>query len=310
MSRGGSRRGADRSDFNAQPDGWAIAGGSGGLPRPPTKAGDLSQFGKFNKTAGGSMTFGPNSVFAKKDNKGQGREGTPLSRTNSSSNMFSMLSGNPEVVQEAASTVSKPSRPPSRKPSVDLRNDPELPTPTSRPKLNLLPRSKPLLSDAKNEDTPQSSEPSPVEEEGEEQGGAVVTMTEDEARKKTKEDCTEFFAIRNLDEAEVYFTNLPVEHRHILVDTLVTKAIESKEADAVLVASFFERANEKGLCTQASFEQGLMPIAELLDDIAIDAPLAFSLMAKMLKGAQLDEDRRNRIASKSMDSDKLLALLT
>ena len=55
-----------------------------------------------------------------------------------------------------------------------------------------------------------------------------------------------------------------------------------------------------------------MPTAEILDDIAIDAPKAFDLFAIMMKGAHLheDEERRTRLASKSMDSDKLVGLLT
>ena len=52
--------------------------------------------------------------------------------------------------------------------------------------------------------------------------------------------------------------------------------------------------------------------AEILDDIVIDAPKALDLFAIMLKGAHLheDEERRTRLASKSMDSDKLVGLLT
>jgi translation initiation factor 4G len=97
MSRGGSRRGGDRGDYTQQvgPDGWAVAGN--GPPRPPPKAGDLSKFGQISKSS--PMTFGPSSVFAgKKEGK---RES--LSRTSSSSNMFSMLSQNPESTAEASS---------------------------------------------------------------------------------------------------------------------------------------------------------------------------------------------------------------
>ena len=93
MSRGGSRRGGDRgSEFsNPQqvgPDGWAVAGSGSGPPRPPPKAGDLTNFGKINKTQ--PMTFGPSSVFAGK--KGAENKREAISRTNSSSNMFSMFS--------------------------------------------------------------------------------------------------------------------------------------------------------------------------------------------------------------------------
>jgi translation initiation factor 4G len=93
MSRGGSRRrGGDRSEFsNSQqvgPDGWAVAGGGSSAPRPPPKAGDLSNFGKISKTQ--PMTFGLSSVFAGK--KGAENKRESISRTSSSSNMFSMLS--------------------------------------------------------------------------------------------------------------------------------------------------------------------------------------------------------------------------
>jgi translation initiation factor 4G len=90
MSRGGSRRGGDRGEFSQQvgPDGWAVAGNGSGLPRPPPKAGDLSNFGKISKAQ--PLTFGPSSVFAGK--KGAENKREAISRTSSSSNMFSMLS--------------------------------------------------------------------------------------------------------------------------------------------------------------------------------------------------------------------------
>ncbi|KAI6046360.1 hypothetical protein EDC04DRAFT_3006432 [Pisolithus marmoratus] len=77
MSRGGER--------NAEPvpDGWAVAGGS--QPRLPSKAGDLSHFGKISKIA--PIVIGPSNVFpGKMDSK---RES--ITHTNLSSNMFTML---------------------------------------------------------------------------------------------------------------------------------------------------------------------------------------------------------------------------
>ena len=86
MSRGGSRRGGDRSEFNnpqqVGPEGWAAAG------RPPPKAGDLSNSGKISKTR--PMTFGPSSVFAGK--KGAKSKREAISRTNPNPTMFEMLS--------------------------------------------------------------------------------------------------------------------------------------------------------------------------------------------------------------------------
>ncbi|KAH9855961.1 hypothetical protein C2E23DRAFT_901267 [Lenzites betulinus] len=297
MSRGGSRRGGERGDHQQiGPDGWAVAGGA--TPRQP-KAGDLSQFGKISKAA--PMTFGPSSVFQK--DKTKSREST-LSRQGST-NMFSML--NSEMPTEAA--TSKSSRPPSRKNSIDLGpgGAPDA-APQQRKRLQLLPRSVPV--DSKSESTPAGSTAGSDDDAAESTVGA--SMSVEEANVQIKEDLKEFFSVRNLEEAEVYFTKLPVEHRHLLVDKLVTHAVESKEDDAKLVASLFDLAHAKNLCSPATFEEGFAPTAEIIDDVAIDAPKAFNLFAIMLKGAHLheDEERGARLASKSMDSDKLLSLLS
>ena len=133
-------------------------------------------------------------------------------------------------------------------------------------------------------------------------------MTE-EAALKISEDLEVFFVLRNLEEAEVYFSSLPPQHHHVLINKIVSIAVESKEDDAKLVSQFFVRAASKELCSAASFEEGLTPVAEIIDDIAIDAPKAFQLLAMMVKGASLDQERVSNLASKSLDSDKFLALL-
>ncbi|EGN92730.1 hypothetical protein SERLA73DRAFT_190565 [Serpula lacrymans var. lacrymans S7.3] len=295
MSRGGSRRGGERGgDAQVGPDGWAVAGGSG-PPRPPPKAGDLSNFGKIQKAT--PVTFGPSSMFVG-GKKEQSLKREALSRTNSSSNTFSMLSQIPELAAEAAAV--KSSRPPSRKASMDF-NQTGLPEqPLQRKKLQLLPRSKPT-----EESTPAVTEGVSEDEPAESVTADVHSMTEAEAQKKINEDVKEFFGVRNLEEAEP-------EHRFRLVDKLVASALERKEADARLVGEFFAQASDKGACDASAFEDGFTPMAEFLDDIAIDAPKAFEYMAIMLRGAGMDKDeeRLRRIAGKSMDSDKLLKLVS
>ncbi|KAG5647073.1 hypothetical protein DXG03_001443 [Asterophora parasitica] len=269
MSRTGSRRGGDRGDYpQVGPDGWAVAGN--GPSRPPPKAGDLSNFGKINKNT--AMTFGPSSVFAgKKDNK---RES--ISRTSSSSNMFSMLSQNAEPAAET-----------------------KAPEP-QRKRLVLQPRTK-----ATDEDAPAAKSDSESEE-----GETAAELTEEQATKKIGEDLKEFYAVRNLDEAEVYFSGLPAAYHSKLIDKLTTRAVESKEADAQLLADLFARVVEKGLSSSAAFDEGLESIAEIIDDIAIDAPKALSHFVKVVKAVSLNDERRTRLASKSLDPEQLLALLS
>ncbi|KAF8622721.1 hypothetical protein AX15_006812 [Amanita polypyramis BW_CC] len=267
MSRGGSRRGGNREDY-PQADGWMVTGNAS---RANTRAGDLSQFGRISK-AQQVTTFGPSSVFAgKKDMK---RE--PLSRTNSSSNMFSMLQNS-----DAQDANKEPSQ---------------------RRKIMLQPRTKPLeepIRPAEGSVTP-----------SEEGTSGLADVTDEAAEAKIVEDVKEFFNVRNLEEAEVYFTALAAQHHHRLVNKLVTSAVESKEPDAQLVADLFVRAKSKGLCFPDAFEEGFSPTAEIIEDIAIDAPKAWTLFAIMVRGADLDEEHQTRLASKSTDSDKLFGLLS
>ncbi|KAI0311488.1 hypothetical protein OF83DRAFT_1271296 [Amylostereum chailletii] len=297
MSRGGSRRGGDRNDGSViGPDGWSVAGS--GPPRPPPKAGDLSNFGKISKAA--PMTFGPSGIFAGKK-EAKGREAS-VSRTASSTNMFSMLS-NADAAAEAAAP--KPSRPPSRKPSVDLSQPGGVPETTQRRKLQLLPRSRPV----------DDSKASDMTEDAESEDGSVAagpSMTEEEAKRKIGEDVKEFFGVRSLDEAESYFSSLPPEHRFRLVDTLAMQGIDGKAADIPLIADLFTRAREKDLCSPAAFEEGFAQLAELVDDLAIDIPKAFDTFAQWIKAAGLDKDEeaRTRLAGKVPESgDRLLGLL-
>ncbi|KAG2043919.1 hypothetical protein BDR03DRAFT_977623 [Suillus americanus] len=286
MSRGGPRGGSEHKQEHG-PDGCAAPGGS--IPWTPPKADDLSQFGKIS--VGASMVMSPSSALVgrEKDSK---RE--TLSRTNSSSNMLHILSQNPKL---AAKASTKPSHSSRLKQGVDLGHA-GVPEPAvQRRKIPLLPGS--VGATEENATTPSEEEPD-----------SVPAMSEATVR-KIDEDVKEFFMVRNLQEADDYFPNIPDEHRSRLVDKLVTSALESKEIDARLVGDFFAQAMSNGQCTLEEFEQGFMHMAEFLDDIAIDAPKAFDYMAIMLKGAgfQNEPERLYRVASKLEDSDKLVSLV-
>ena len=307
MSRGGSRRGGNRDAVEPpHPDGWSVAGSNAPARQPP-KAGDLSNFGKISKTT--PISFGPVSVFSGKKGTDPKNRDPPMSRTPStSSNMFSMLQ-NPDAVVEPA--VSKGSRPPSRKPSVDLGAGASSEPAPQRRRLQLLPRSKPVGEESKAS-TPAASESGSDDEATEDIGSpAPPALSEAETKAKIEEDTKEFFSIRMLDEAESYFTTLPTEHRHWLIDSLVTKSIEMKEPDVALVGELFVRVREKDLCSPDAFEEGFNGLADILDDLSVDIPKAWTYFAILLRGSGLDQDeaRRVRIAEKTMDADKLNRLL-
>jgi len=141
----------------------------------------------------------------------------------------------------------------------------------------------------------------------------AATSDDGEAMAKARigEDTREFFNVRVLDEAESYFYRLPVEYRHWLVEALVMRCIEMKDSDVTLVSDLFVRVREKGLCGPDAFEEGFNRLAELVDDMAIGIPNAWSYFAILLKAAGLDQDeeRRGRIAEKTQSPDKLIRIL-
>ncbi|KAF8207473.1 hypothetical protein K438DRAFT_1962395 [Mycena galopus ATCC 62051] len=81
--------------------------------------------------------------------------------------------------------------------------------PPQRRWLILQPRWKP----AEEEGTaPAEAMPVGSTENSEDEGGAAPQMTEQAADEKIAEDSKEFFAIRDLDKAEVYFSAMPAVH--------------------------------------------------------------------------------------------------
>ncbi|KAF8520278.1 hypothetical protein BU17DRAFT_89283 [Hysterangium stoloniferum] len=283
MSRGGSRRGEHRGQYAGQqtgPDGWTAVA----PPRPTPTAGDLTQFGKISKAASGPMTFGPGSVFAaKKDAKG--RESS-LSRTSSTSNMFAML--NSEAAAEPP-LPGKSSRPPSRKPSADFTQTGLPDAAPQRKKLALLPRTIPVPADTKVEE--ESAAPSEASDDGDE-----PSLNPQQAKAKIEEDLKEFWTIRNLEEADSYLPTLPKAFKGLFIEKLVGSTVERKETDAIFAAKFLTRVSENDTCLEAAMEEGFAPPIEFLEDLAIDAPSAFKIMAILLKGSKLPREKVEALA--------------
>ncbi|GJJ08614.1 hypothetical protein Clacol_002833 [Clathrus columnatus] len=277
MSRGGSRRGENRSSlYPTQPnaDGWTPVV----QPRPTSTAGDLTKFGKIDKT--GTTTLGPASVFSRKDVKG---------RDASTSNMFAMLTS--DAVGEPLAP-GKSSRPPSRKPSADFTRT-GLPEPASqRKQLALLPRSLPRPGE----------EPKLLEEEvaQSEPSGDEVDSPLDSKKAKTKigEDLKEFWALKNFDEADSYISKCSHSYRSLFIDQLIASTLERKELEASIAGELLTRWATNGLCPPSVMEKGFEAQLEFIDDIAIDVPAAYRLVAILLKGSKLLRPTVEELAGK------------
>ena len=250
---GRGRRDTGRNDYGPPQvgaDGWATP-----VTRPPqTKTGDLSKFGKIERSAG--LQFGPGSVFSI---RGNGRGSVSATRVWPSSNMFAMLNSGgstPDAVSVGSRTAHGYSSVGGFQP--------------------LLRQTKPA-SRGRRRDT------------GRNVGAASLSMTLGRAKQKIKEDVKEFFMLKDLNEGEGYFESLPSDFRNELIETLFHQAVDAKESETQLVIELFGRAASEGLATESQFEKGFECDMEVLEDISVDVPQVYMTVAKLMHAAKLSE---------------------
>lgn len=262
ISRGGSKRGQARGDG---PDGWSTVGGVAPPPRP-TKAGDLSHFGKIERgTSGRPLSFGPSTMLGRK-NQGKGSEdgSQPPTRTSSQTNMFSLLN------QSGEGEASHSDEP-------------------QRPKLNLAPRTKPL---------PSADKEGEGAGEGEDESAKVSQMSDEEAKRKINNDIKEFLEIKDVGEGVEAFNALPLSRRSQFVESIVGIAIEKKKDDVANVAALFAKLSEGGHLDEETAFKGFEPHMEFLDDAAIDIPAIYTFVADLLVSAKLSQEKIEELAGK------------
>ncbi|KXN87496.1 Eukaryotic translation initiation factor 4 gamma, partial [Leucoagaricus sp. SymC.cos] len=125
-----------------------------------------------------------------------------------------------------------------------------------------------------------------------------------------QEGVKKYLVTRNSVEAKSYFEMVPTQCHGKLVESLVSSAIISKENDILLVKDFFSLLVKNESCSQEAFEEGLGSSVKLIDDLSEDIHKAYQLLAIMVDGAELDKERRERMASRSKDKQVLLFFLS
>lgn len=275
MSRGGSRRGQPRDQYG--PDGFITVGNQPAAPPHQIKAGNLSGFGKGIDRSASSrpLSVGPQSVFAKKNQKSDDGSNPP-SRTASSQNIFSLLSSTNEAGGDAAAAQQEEAG-------------------SGRPKLNLAKRTKPLPSqDGGAEDDKKEDEIDEVEGEAEKE--VEDDMSDEQAAKKIDNDIKEFLEIKDIDEGTDALEALPMKRRSDFLGKIVETTLGKKEEDVEAVAQLFSAGREKGLLDDETVEAGFKDQVEFLADIAIDVPSAFKFMAILLVSSGLPSERIEAMA--------------
>lgn len=283
VSRGGSRRGQQRGDYGGGAvgvDGWSTVGGN--QPPPPprqAKAGDLSGFGKGidrSSTAGKPFAVGPQSVFAKKNQRGSEDGSNPPSRTNSTTNMFSLLnqqSGNEAGEDASAGGAGAES--------------------SGRPKLNLAPRTKPLPDAAAAAADGGEEESTKADAAAEEE---AADISDEEAKRKITNDVKEFLEIKDISEGRMALESLPSKRRPEFLSSIADVVLNKHEDEVRLVGELLASSRKEGLLVDEMVEQGFKDQIEFLDDVAIDVPNAYSYMAILLAQSGLPREKVEALA--------------
>ncbi|KAH9912527.1 uncharacterized protein B0H18DRAFT_1053546 [Fomitopsis serialis] len=131
----------------------------------------------------------------------------------------------------------------------------------------------------------------------------MTPMTE-QLKLQLSDNLKGFFEVRDLDEGEAYCRKLSSRHRWRLVDMLVLYAVVSARAvDARLVGDLFARAAKQDFISPDAFDDGFSPTLENLHVFALHTPNAASILAVMLKKAQLDSARLHTLIRRTAGSD-------
>ncbi|KAK1223183.1 hypothetical protein PQX77_013950, partial [Marasmius sp. AFHP31] len=120
-----------------------------------------------------------------------------------------------------------------------------------------------------------------------------------DSQQEIEEDTDEFFAVRSIKEAEIWFQDKSPDYLRRVVQNLISVALRSEEAsvDVHLVSDLLQRAPGKVFSLDV-LEDAFCSVAELLDYILCDVPSALELFAVMINGASFSHEQRERIASK------------
>ncbi|BEI85507.1 hypothetical protein CcaverHIS002_0509080 [Cutaneotrichosporon cavernicola] len=271
MSRGGSRSGHSRRE-GPQPGEWqSVSTGS----RPPQRPTDFSNIGRgVSSNISSGPTFGPSSVFARGKKGGAGST-PPISRQNSSANMFAMLN----EAETAAPESTEPA--PQRK------------------KLQLKPRTKPIPGEG-DEEAESDGEAEQSGEEEEPVAEAAVAkpdMSEEDAKTKITTDLKELWGekdaggTRNADDIVEYYRALPSEHQNLLSERLAEDVFRiAKFRDAEIVAKGWTAALKAEVVTADVLRKGIAERMVTLDDDAIDFPQAYKSIALLMRSILLSQE--------------------
>ncbi|RUS30690.1 hypothetical protein BC938DRAFT_479072 [Jimgerdemannia flammicorona] len=278
LARGNSHRGGGkdpRGGVNVPPVGSQDGGWNTVPSTSSRKTGDLTQFGKIDRTKNSRVSLGPatgavfpslqavkpftKSAEVKKDEKA-----VPMSPTASSigtTNMFSALDGVPE-----------------RRRSIEEEKE-KANTANERPRIKLLPRT---LSTTPGSESPSTFVASPATET------PVQKMNENEVKMKIDNMLKEFWSVADVKELVLCVKDLPSEYHSQTIAEILNAAIDKKENEVKMVAKAFQILADEKTVSKDNFGTAFGGFIEFIDDVSIDVPAAFKHTGILLIGARME----------------------
>ncbi|KAF9392094.1 hypothetical protein BGX21_011096 [Mortierella sp. AD011] len=264
LGRAPSYRGSGdaRHDMGGVPqvgaDGWSTVTGSG--PVMAKKAGDLSSFGNTSRSkVNGLPSLGPSqSVFGSltKGKRAGDKAATQADTSRQlSTNIFAALEGDGG----------------DRRSSVDAEK------PMERKKLNLAPRTVPIVG---ADSTPSAEAKAPESD--------APKKTEEEAKRSIENTLKEYLSLKDMTEMLTSIKELDVCYRPLLVTEFVNQSMEMKQSDVDSIAEVFKKLNSEKILSTEDFESGFADPLEFLPDTAIDVPNAYKYASQLLEAAGMD----------------------
>lgn len=223
-------------------------------PAPrPQKAGDLTTLGKI-RSSSGSPSLG---LLGKAGAKTPAKEETSMT-----SNAFALLAGGGE--EKEAEAMSPPAE-----------------TATRRP-LQLQPRTK--TTENVNE------KPAGDEEEGEIKEEDETSEMDETTKRSIDNSVAEYLSVKMIDEAKQTFEALPPRFRPELAKVFIEKGTDGKADAVTAVLNLFKALGETDLLSREAFRDSFVPIVTDLEDLAGDAPKAWTNVANLFKAAKLSKE--------------------
>ncbi|CAE6521714.1 unnamed protein product [Rhizoctonia solani] len=128
--------------------------------------------------------------------------------------------------------------------------------------------------------------------------GMTFAIPSERIRVRIENKFAGYLAKQNIDKTLLSLKGLSPEYQYILIDKLVSRAIESGGKAVTLVEQLFSAAHKQAIVSSRAFEQGLLPTIVMADDWSLDVPKTYQWLARFIQAAGISKPSADAMANK------------